>query len=213
MPHWLEACASSHHWSRELKALGHTVRLMPPAYVKRPSSDRRTMLLTPRRSVQAAEPARLDGSGSGRLIDRPGGGKYVGCLPAVSDNGTEFISNAILGLGKRSSSGMALHRTGRPIQNGYIVSFDGRMRDELLNQRLFIDLDQSGQLIGARANDYNTARPHSSLGCKTLAAHAGTLVSSAVELAARSPARRRSRSIHEYAGRAEWLRYYCIDQP
>ena len=30
----IEACASSHHWSRELKALGHTVRLMPPAYVK-----------------------------------------------------------------------------------------------------------------------------------------------------------------------------------
>jgi len=30
----IEACASSHHWSRELKGLGHTVRLMPPAYVK-----------------------------------------------------------------------------------------------------------------------------------------------------------------------------------
>ena len=30
----IEACASSHHWSRELKALGHTARLMPPAYVK-----------------------------------------------------------------------------------------------------------------------------------------------------------------------------------
>ena len=30
----IEACASSHHWSRELQALGHTVRLMPPAYVK-----------------------------------------------------------------------------------------------------------------------------------------------------------------------------------
>ena len=30
----IEACASSHHWSRELKALGHTVKLMPPAYVK-----------------------------------------------------------------------------------------------------------------------------------------------------------------------------------
>ena len=30
----IEACASSHHWSRELRALGHTVRLMPPAYVK-----------------------------------------------------------------------------------------------------------------------------------------------------------------------------------
>ena len=31
----IEACASSHHWSRELKSLGHTVKLMPPAYVKR----------------------------------------------------------------------------------------------------------------------------------------------------------------------------------
>src|SRR5579864_8420487 len=34
MPCGIEACASSHHWSRELQALGHTVRLMPPAYVK-----------------------------------------------------------------------------------------------------------------------------------------------------------------------------------
>ncbi len=34
MPGGIEACASWHHWSRELKALGHTVRLMPPAYVK-----------------------------------------------------------------------------------------------------------------------------------------------------------------------------------
>jgi transposase len=35
----IEACASSHHWSRELQALGHTVRLMPPAYVKRHKND------------------------------------------------------------------------------------------------------------------------------------------------------------------------------
>ena len=37
----IEACASSHHWSRELKALGHTVRLMPPAYVKPYGAPRR----------------------------------------------------------------------------------------------------------------------------------------------------------------------------
>jgi transposase len=40
----IEACAMSHHWSRELKALGHTVRLMPPAYVKpyvKPAEERR----------------------------------------------------------------------------------------------------------------------------------------------------------------------------
>jgi transposase len=44
----IEACASSHHWSRELQALGHAVRLMPPAYVKPTSSGKRTMQLTQR---------------------------------------------------------------------------------------------------------------------------------------------------------------------
>ena len=62
---------------------------------------------------------------------------------------------------------------GRPMQNGYIESFNGRMRDELLNESLFIDLDQARQLIGAWVTDYNTARPHSSLGYKTPAAYAG----------------------------------------
>jgi transposase InsO family protein len=49
------------------------------------------------------------------------------------------------------------------------------MRDELLNESLFVDLDQARQLIGAWTADYNTARPHSSLGYKTPAAYAGTL--------------------------------------
>ena len=57
----IEACASSHHWSRELQALGHTVRLMPAAYVKPTSSDRRTMQLTPRPSAKRS-PAQTCGS-------------------------------------------------------------------------------------------------------------------------------------------------------
>ena len=61
------------------------------------------------------------------------------------------------------------------MQDGYIESFNGRMRDELLNESLFIDLDQARQLIGTWITDYNTARPHSSLGYKTPAAYAGTL--------------------------------------
>jgi transposase InsO family protein len=65
---------------------------------------------------------------------------------------------------------------GKPMQNGYIESFNGRMRDELLNESLFIDLDQARRLIGAWVADYNTARPHSSLGYKTPAAYAGTLI-------------------------------------
>lgn len=64
---------------------------------------------------------------------------------------------------------------GRPMQNGYIESFNGRMRDELLNESLFIELDQARQLINAWIDDYNTARPHSSLGYKTPAAYADTL--------------------------------------
>jgi transposase InsO family protein len=58
------------------------------------------------------------------------------------------------------------------MQNGFVESFNGRMRDELLNETLFLDLDQARQLIGAWVADYNTARPHSSLGYKTPAAYA-----------------------------------------
>jgi hypothetical protein len=45
---------------------------------------------------------------------------------------------------------------------GYIESFNGRMRYELLNESLFMDLDQARKLIGVWITDYNTARPHSS---------------------------------------------------
>ena len=93
----------------------------------------------------------------------------------VSDNGTEFTSNAILGWAKDHAIDWHYIAPGRPMQNGYIESFNGRMRDELLNESLFIDLDQARQLIGAWVTDYNTARPHSSLGYKTPAAYAGTL--------------------------------------
>jgi transposase InsO family protein len=93
----------------------------------------------------------------------------------VSDNGTEFTSNAILSWAKGHAVDWHYIAPGRPMQNGYIESFNGRMRDELLNESLFVDLDQARQLIGDWVADYNTARPHSSLGYKTPAAYAGTL--------------------------------------
>ena len=93
----------------------------------------------------------------------------------VSDNGTEFTSNAMLVWAKDHGVNWHYIAPGRPTQNGYIKSFDGHMRDELLNESLFIDLDQARRLIGAWIADYNTARPHSSLGYKTPAAYAGTL--------------------------------------
>jgi putative transposase len=93
----------------------------------------------------------------------------------VSDNGTEFTSNAMLMWAKDHDVNWHYIAPGRPMQNGYIESFNGRMRDELLNESLFIDLDQARGLIAAWVADYNTARPHSSLGYKTPAAYAGTL--------------------------------------
>mgnify|MGYP003337547931 CR=1 FL=1 len=50
------------------------------------------------------------------------------------------------------------------MQNGYVESFNGKMRDELLNETLFFSLDQAREAVAAWAEDYNTTRPHSSLG-------------------------------------------------
>jgi putative transposase len=58
------------------------------------------------------------------------------------------------------------------MQNGFVDSFNGRMRDELLNETLFFDLDDARIKIAAWAADFNTARPHSSLGNLTPAAYA-----------------------------------------
>ncbi|MGA9207917.1 MAG: IS3 family transposase [Terriglobales bacterium] len=93
----------------------------------------------------------------------------------VSDNGTEFTSNAILGWTKEHKVEWHYIAPGKPMQNGYIESFNGRMRDELLNESLFLDLDQARQIIAAWVTDYNTTRPHSSLGYKTPLAYADHL--------------------------------------
>ena len=104
------------------------------------------------------------------LIERRGKPQMI-----VSDNGTEFTSNAILSWASDNRVEWHYIAPGRPMQNGYVESFNGRMRDELLNESLFIDLDQARHVIAAWVIDYNTARPHSSLGYKTPAVYAGTL--------------------------------------
>ncbi len=93
----------------------------------------------------------------------------------VSDNGTELTSNAIPAWQQEHAIEWHYIAPGKPMQNGYIESFNGRMRDELLNESLFLDLDQARQIIAAWVTDYNTTRPHSSLGYKTPVAHADHL--------------------------------------
>ena len=93
----------------------------------------------------------------------------------VSDHGTEFTSNAMFAWSK--DQGVAWHyiAPGKPMQNGYIESFNGRMRDELLNESLFLSLAHARQAIAAWVADYNTARPHSSLSYRTPAAFAALI--------------------------------------
>ena len=64
---------------------------------------------------------------------------------------------------------------GKPTQNAFVESFNGRMRDELLNETLFTSLAHAREKIAAWAHDYNTGRPHSSLGYATPAAFAADL--------------------------------------
>jgi hypothetical protein len=62
---------------------------------------------------------------------------------------------------------MALHRPGKPMQNAFIESFNGRLRDELLNETMFTSLAQARVALGCWRADYNGSRPHSQLGWKT----------------------------------------------
>jgi len=64
---------------------------------------------------------------------------------------------------------------GKPMQNGFCESFNGRMRDELLNETLFFGLDHARAKIADWVGDYNGQRPHSSLGYLTPAAYAAYL--------------------------------------
>jgi putative transposase len=85
----------------------------------------------------------------------------------ISDNGTELTSNAILGWADQA--GVAWHyiAPGKPQQNGLNESFNGRLRDELLNETLFRSLPHARAVLETWRRDYNQARPHSKLGWLT----------------------------------------------
>ena len=85
----------------------------------------------------------------------------------VSDNGSELTSNAILTWADQSRVAWHYIAQGTPTQNAFIESFNGRLRDELLNETLFTSLAQARVGLGCWRVDYNDSRPHSQLGWKT----------------------------------------------
>jgi putative transposase len=92
----------------------------------------------------------------------------------VSDHGTEFTSNAMLAWTSENRIAWHFIAPGKPMQNGVCESFNGRMRDELLNETLFFGLGHARTAIAHWAADYNERRPHSALRYQTPVAYAAT---------------------------------------
>lgn len=82
----------------------------------------------------------------------------------VSDNGTELTSMAVLKWCQETGVEWHYIQPGKPMQNGFVESFNGSFRDECLNETLFSTLIQARQQITDWRKDYNHNRPHSSLG-------------------------------------------------
>ena len=93
----------------------------------------------------------------------------------VTDNGPEFIGRALDSWSYRNDVRLNFIQPGKPTQNAFIESFNGRFRDECLNQHWFVSLRHSRAEIAIWLNDYNQVRPHSALANLAPAHYAQTL--------------------------------------
>ena len=82
----------------------------------------------------------------------------------VSDNGTEMTSRAILEWTNKTGLDWHCIAPGKPQQNGFVESFNGKLRDECLNEEVFATLAEARVLIERWRQDYNRVRPHSARG-------------------------------------------------
>ena len=80
------------------------------------------------------------------------------------DNGTEFVSQRFDAWACYRRVQLDFIRPGKPTENAYIETFNGRLRDECLNAHVFISLADAREKIEAWRVDYNLNRPHSSIG-------------------------------------------------
>ena len=123
----------------------------------------------------AVVPARaLGGLPVTRILDR------LACergLPGVlrTDNGLEFCGRAMLTWAHARGVTLRLIEPGKPTQNAYIESFNGRFRDECLNEHWFTSLAHAQVVIEAWRREYNEERPKKGLGGLTPAAYAQQL--------------------------------------
>ena len=102
-------------------------------------------------------------------------GQVVNCLNRLKitrglpkiitvDNGSEFSGKEMDRWAYENKVELHFIRPGKPVENAYIESFNGRIRDECLNVNIFYTLDDAKEIIERWRDDYNNWRPHSSLG-------------------------------------------------
>jgi transposase InsO family protein len=102
--------------------------------------------------------------------------------PAVirTDNGKEFTGKAMLIWAHRNNVALRLIEPGKPNQNAYVESFNGRLRDECLNEHWFTSLAHAQAVIAIWVREYNEERPKAGLGGLTPAAYAKQLAAKTV---------------------------------
>jgi transposase InsO family protein len=123
----------------------------------------------------AVEPERaISGTMVTRLLDEL---KCTRGLPKVirTDNGKEFCGHAMLDWAHQHNVSLRLIEPGKPNQNAFIESFNGRFRDECLNEHWFLNLEHARVIIEAWHREYNEERPKKALGGLTPAAYARQL--------------------------------------
>ena len=99
-----------------------------------------------------------------------------------TDNGPEFTGKAMMVWAHRQGIELRLIEPGKPNQNAYVESFNGRLRDECLNEHWFTSLDHAKRVIETWRREYNEERPKRSLGGLTPAQHAKQLAQRAVTM-------------------------------
>jgi len=97
-----------------------------------------------------------------RVIAERGAPKALRC-----DNGPEFTSRHLIGWCEEKKINLVHIQPGKPMQNGYVESFNGRLRDECLNANWFLNLGDAKRKVENWRREYNEERPHSSLDYRT----------------------------------------------
>lgn len=118
----------------------------------------------------------ISGEYVGRVLDRAAA-RYGWPEEIVVDNGPEFTSKALDQWAWQRGIRLRFIQPGKPVQNAFVESFNGKCREECLNETWFTSLDDARRVIAAWREDYNTTRPHRSLGNLTPEEHERRLTS------------------------------------